>query len=181
MSKHHHEPQVWAIEGRFTHLVYSPKGAIEGLMLDTDGTPTQFVIDPHDLGSANALAGMQPGEPVVVEGTEMAPSDKDDGAHFVYRFERLASVSGRAPAAGDGLALATGRVVRFNYARHGAVNGVVLDSGDFVHTRPDGMALLGLQIGDAVQAEGVARPLFNGAGQVIEARTVNGQPLGEAH
>ena len=32
--------------------------------------------------------------------------------------------------------------MRLNYAKHGAANGVVLDNGDFVHTRPDGFAAL---------------------------------------
>ena len=72
---------------------------------------------------------------------------------------------------------ASGTVVRFNYARHGEANGVVLDSGDFVHTRPDGFALLGFEIGMHVEADGESRALVGGAGRVIEARVVNGVPL----
>ncbi|MDB5895793.1 MAG: hypothetical protein JWQ88_3324, partial [Rhodoferax sp.] len=26
MPKHHHDDPLWAIEGNFSHLVYSPKG-----------------------------------------------------------------------------------------------------------------------------------------------------------
>lgn len=181
MPKHHHDDPLWAIEGNFSHLVYSPKGAIEGLMLDTEGTPTQFVIDPHDHAVSQALAALSPGQALVIEGSEMAPSPKGDGLHFVYQFERLASPSDAELDGDKGPATTSGRVVRFNYARHGAANGVVLDCGDFVHTKPDGMARLGLRIGDLVQAEGPSRPLFNGEGRVIEAQSVNGQRLGADH
>ncbi|MDB5846714.1 MAG: hypothetical protein JWP29_466 [Rhodoferax sp.] len=177
----HHDIDVWAIEGRFVQLIYSPKGAIEGLLIDTDGTPTQFATDPHDPVTAQLFADLRPGQALVVEGTEAGPSPKGEGAHFVYRFERLASVDGREPDVAHGPGEASGRVVRFNYARHGEANGVVLDSGDFVHTRPDGMARLGLKIGDTVHAEGPARPLVTGAGRVIEAHSVNGKPVGPAH
>jgi hypothetical protein len=70
-----------------------------------------------------------------------------------------------------------GTVVRFNYARHGQANGVVLDTGDFVHTKPDGLARLALKVGDKVRAEGRSQPLATGQGRVVEAVRVNGQAL----
>ncbi|WP_256220106.1 MULTISPECIES: hypothetical protein [unclassified Variovorax] len=70
--------------------------------------------------------------------------------------------------------------MRLNYARHGEANGVVLDTGDFVHTRPDGFERLGLKIGDEVRAEGRAQPLATGEGRVIEAVRVNGRPVHDA-
>ena len=92
----------------------------------------------------------------------------------MYDFGRLVSVDGRKQpkAAADGGPAVRGTVVRFKYARHGAANGVVLDSGDFIHLKPEGMARAGLRIGDAVQAEGDVRPLATGSGQVIEAAKV---------
>ena len=174
----HHaaDDDIWSVEGRFQHLVYSPKGGVEGLLIDTDGIATQFVVDPHDAASVGQLLGLQAGQALAVEGRKTPPSPKGEGAHVVYRFERLAAVEGEAPAAPKD-AEVRGKVVRFNFAKHGAPNGVVLDSGDFVHTRPDGMARLGLQIGDAVHAEGASQPLATGTGRVIEARRINGQPL----
>ncbi len=172
---------VWSVEGTFQHLIYSPKGAIEGVMIETDGVPTQFVTDPQDPTVAERFAGLRPGQALTIEGTEAAPSPKGESDHTVYRFERLASVDGRDTEplrAHDGT---RGTVVRFNHAKHGEPNGVVLDNGDFVHTRPDGLKRLGLQIGDTVQAEGPARPLVDGAGRVIEAVSVNGKPVGPAH
>ena len=181
MPHPHHDVDVWAVEGRFKHLIYSPKGAIEGLLIDTDGVPTQFVTDPHDPSTNTLFAGLRAGQTLVIEGTDPGPSHKGEPEHSVYHFERLASVDGKdakAPHRHDDVA---GTVVRFNYAKHGAANGVVLDNGDFVHTKPDGMERLGLKIGDKVRAEGRAQPLVTGTGRVIEAVSVNGQPVGPAH
>ncbi|MFE8645852.1 hypothetical protein ACFX58_12285 [Sphingomonas sp. NCPPB 2930] len=172
-----HEIDVWSVEGRFQHLVYSPKGTIEGLLIETDGAPAQFVCDSHDPAATAGLADLKPGQAVVLEGTVAEPSPKGTPAHEVYRLERLVSVDGRPAAPAPTRADVAGTVVRFNYARHGAPNGVVLDSGDFVHTRPDGLERLGLKVGDTVEVEGDARPLAGGAGRVVEARAVNGRPV----
>ncbi|MGJ7505896.1 hypothetical protein [Variovorax sp. GT1P44] len=181
---HGHEMlDVWSVEGRFRQLIYSPKGTIEGVLIDTDGVSTQFVVDRHDPALAGQLAVLREGQALVIEGTEADPSPKGEPEHTVYQFERLASVDGKSlasPQHSHG-GKAVGTVVRFNYAKHGVANGVVLDSGDFIHTKPDGMARLGLKIGDKVQAEGTARPLATGAGRVIEARSVNGHSFGPAH
>lgn len=181
MRHPHHEIDIWSVEGRFQHLLYSPKGAIEGVLLDTDGVSTQFVTEPQDPFVVELFGKLRTGQKVVIEGTEAPPSPKGDAAHTVYRFERLVSVDGHPPkkaADGEGT---RGKVVRFNFAKHGEANGVVLDNGDFVHTRPDGLHALGLKIGDTVEAEGAARPLVAGAGRVIEAHHVNGKPVGPAH
>ena len=168
---------VWSVEGLFSQIIYSPRGEVEGVLLDTDGIATQFVTDPHDSATAQALAALRPGQALVVEGTLREPSDKGEPEHTVYDFERLVSVDGKAarPAAAQHQVM--GKVVRFNYAKHGAANGVVLDSGDFVHTRPDGLARLKLKLGDAVSAEGPLRRLATGEGRVVEAQRVNGKPV----
>ncbi|MET0540789.1 MAG: hypothetical protein ABWZ88_03460 [Variovorax sp.] len=181
MPRHHHEIDVWSVEGRFEHLIYSPRGAIEGVLISTDDVLTQFVTDPHDAVVAEQLTGLHAGQTLVIEGTEQGPSPKGEAEHSVYAFERLASVDGEAPDAPRASGQASGIVVRFNYAKHGAANGVVLDSGDFVHTRPEGLAKLGLKVGDKVQAEGAAMPLAIGNGRVIEAHSVNGKRVAPAH
>lgn len=177
MPKPHHPHELWAVQGQFTQLIYSPKGGVEGLLIETDGIPTQFVTDPHDAAVTQLLCGLRDGQTLRVEGSETGPSPKGEAAHFVYRFERLATVDGAEPEAATDDATVSGRVVRFNYAKHGEPNGVVLDTGDFVHTRPHGMRALGLQIGDAVEAEGRTRPLATGTGRVVEATSVNGQAV----
>lgn len=179
---HPHEMiDVWSVEGQFQQLVFSPKGGIEGVLIDTDGVPTQFVTDPHDPAVADLFGKLRAGQSLVIEGSEAGPSPKGEPAHSVYDFERLVSVDGKAPKAPQPRGDVVGTVVRFNYAKHGAANGVVLDTGDFVHTRPDGFERLGLKVGDKVKAEGEARALVTGAGRVIEAHTVNGKPVGPAH
>ena len=174
----HDTIDIWAVEGRFQHLIYSPKGGIEGLLIDTDGVSTQFVTDPHDAAVTEQLAGLRPGQSLQLEGSEAGPSPKGEPVHTVYHLERLAAVDGKPVAVTASKHRSRGTVVRLNYARHGAPNGVVLDNGDFVHTRPDGFEQLGLGVGDVVSAEGDARSLVVGEGRVIEARQVNGKSLG---
>jgi len=181
MPKPHPQTEVWSIEGRFQYLVYSPKGAIEGLMIETDGLPTQFVVEAQDRVLADRLAALRPGQTVVLEGSEQDPPPKGEALHFVYRFTRLALVDGQDAGPPDAPGEVSGKVARFNFARHGVPNGFVLDSGDFVHTKPDGFERLGLQVGDEVRAEGPSRPLATGGGSVVEAHTVNGEPVGPAH
>lgn len=177
MPHPHDTLDVWSVEGRFQHLVYSPKGHIEGVLIDTDGVLTQFVFERHDEDAAAAFAGLKSGQTLVIEGIEEGPSPKGHAEHTVYRFERLASVDGKAPRQVDTAGSIDGKVVRFNYARHGQANGVVLDTGDFVHTKPDGLARLALKVGDKVRAEGRSQPLATGQGRVLEAVRVNGQAL----
>ncbi|RYY69998.1 MAG: hypothetical protein EOO24_50195 [Comamonadaceae bacterium] len=181
MPHSRHEIDVWSVEGRFQHLIYSPKGAIEGVLIDTDGVPTQFVTDPHDPSIADLFTALRAGQTLVIEGTDPGPSPKGEPAHSVYAFERLASIDGKEPKAPRPHEDVAGTVVRFNYARHGAANGVVLDNGDFIHTKPEGLDKLGLKIGDKVKAEGAARPLITGTGRVIEAHSVNGKPVAPHH
>lgn len=167
------------IEGEFQYPIYSPKGGIEGALLHAGDEPVQLVFEPHGGRGAEAFAGLKAGERVVVEVSATPASDKGEAQHAVYRFERLVSVNGghAAKPAGGAKAPFSGIVVRLNFARHGEANGVVLDSGHFIHTRPGGMARLKLGIGDRVQADGEARPLVNGTGQVVEATVVNGKPM----
>ena len=184
MPKHNeadHEIDVWSVEGKFQHLIYSPKGAVEGFLIDTDGVPTQFVTDPQDPSTLSLFGKMKAGQQVTVEGTEPPPSPKGEPEHSIYRFERLAAVDGKGVKPPQPPAEVSGKVVRFNYAKHGAINGFVLDNGDFVHTKPDGFDGLDLKVGDKVTAEGAMHPLVTGEGRVVEAITVNGKPVGPAH
>jgi hypothetical protein len=172
------------IEGVFQHVIYSPRGDVEGALLEVSGAPAQLVFERHDEAGAEAFHGVEPGQRVVVEATPQGPSPKGDAEHAVYAFGRLASVNGRKPVrrkpAAAGAAY-NGKVARFNYARHGAPNGVVLDTGDFIHTKPEGLARFKLKIGDTVAADGDAVALSTGGGYVVEATTINGKPVVHAH
>ena len=64
------------------------------------------------------------------------------GRSPVYRLVSLTGTDGKAlifsgPATRETVTV-QGVVKRINYARHGAANGVILESGDFVHLKPAG-------------------------------------------
>ncbi len=67
----------------------------------------------------------------------------------------------------------SGRIERLNYALHGEVNGGILESGDFLHLKPEGARAVGLVVGMAVEARGTTKPMPGGC-FVIEAEEVNG-------
>jgi hypothetical protein len=179
-----HHTSRHAIDAEFRYPVYSPRGGIEGAMLMVGEDDLQLVFDPHDAAGVAAFARMRTGTRVRVEARPQPASERHgEPAHQVYAFERLVDIEGRAaasPAQEARRAPYTGIVVRLNFARHGEPNGFVLDSGDFIHTRPEGMAQLRLGVGDRVEADGEARPLAGGSGVVVEASVVNGRALGHA-
>ena len=168
----HDDDSLWVLAGRLRHPIYSPKGDLEGLFVDVEDVAVQFVV-AH--GASEAIADYRPGQSIVLEGQSAPPSPKGDAEHEVYLLHRVVSIDGRELGSGQAEdAAARGTVVRFNYARHGAPNGVVLDTGDFVHTRPEGFESLGFEIGMHVEAHGESRPLRDGLGRVVEASIVNG-------
>jgi len=149
------------------------------VLLQVEGRPLQIVFQRHDAESATAFDNVDEGQTVVVEAELQGASPKGQSEHPVYAYSRLVPVDGRKPAkprAASGPAY-RGNVTRFNYARHGAANGVVLDTGDFIHLKPEGMARLKLKIGDKVEADGDAQMLAGGTGWAVEAVTVNGKAV----
>lgn len=168
------------LDGVFRHMIYSPRGEHEGVLLERRGEPLQLVFEHHDEEAPGAFAGVRPGQTVSVEAVAQGPSPKGKGEHPVHAFVRLLSVDGAPPAPpkpAAGGAAYRGKVVRFNHARHGAANGVVLDTGDFIHTRPEGLARLKIKVGDTVEADGDAQRLADDAGWAVEAATVNGKAV----
>jgi hypothetical protein len=111
----------------------------------------------------------------VCVGVEAEPATHEHpvGEHPVFR----AALSREAEGPKQGKAThLEGIVERINFARHGEANGVVLDSGDFVHLKPEGMKQACLTVGRRMEVEGKARPMPLG-GRVIEADVVNGVAL----
>jgi hypothetical protein len=176
-AAHHHQ----TISGAFKYLIYSPKGMIEGLLLEVDHEPLQVVIQPEEPLAAS-FAKLKEGETLELETSAEKHSHKGEPAHPVHRMHKLLAIGGKAwePDARHLHAEIKGIVARFNYAKHGAPNGVVLDSGDFVHLKPEGMAASALAIGDMVDAVGEARPMAFGH-RVIEARRINGKAIARKH
>jgi len=172
-SRHHVQE---TIEGRFEQLIFSPGGQIEGALLSVAKSPVQIAVEPWQSDSYAGLERARKGQKVVVRAMVQGPSKHGESEHPIYDLVELVSINGAAPRAkpddaGSGY---KGKVVRFNYARHGEPNGVVLDTGDFIHMRPGGFALFGLAVGDAVEAEGDAQRLVTDDGWAVEATVVNG-------
>jgi hypothetical protein len=110
---------------------------------------------------------LKKGQNLVVQAKRQGGSLKGESQHPVFGSVRLVSIDGRKPLkhkAAKGAAF-TGIATRFNYARHGEPNGVVLDNGDVIHTKPQGLAGLKLELGDKVSADGEVRPLKGGEWQ----------------
>jgi hypothetical protein len=169
------------VQGQFQHLIYSPRGSIEGILLSCDGDVAQIVFDKHDEESPLAFEHLAVSQTIAVEARMQGPSPHGAGENPVYNFERLLSIDGVKPARrrAASTAMYQGVVERLNFARHGAANGVVLDSGDFIHLKPDGMTRFGLKVGDRVEADGDAQLLATGKAWAVEANTVNGRDVTE--
>jgi len=157
---------------------FSPKGGVEGLLL-TEGDRTVQVNIPPD-ASLMAAHAAAVGQAVQItaspEGHEVP--DAEHPVYWLISFE-LSNGTGAAVdgPSHEGIVNVEGTVSRFNYARHGEPNGVVLDSGDFLHLKPHGMKKAGLIVGQEVAAEGRSRPMALGH-RVIEVDVVDGVALG---
>ncbi|MDQ2774339.1 MAG: hypothetical protein M3Y57_05335 [Acidobacteriota bacterium] len=136
----------------------SPKGAYEGLLLQTKDELIQVNFPQEFAAAMSDLAASAADVQLEVE------AQKVDGhaCHPVYRL--LNVMNGKEFA---------GKVTRLNYALHGEVNGAILDSGDFLHVKPQGAAALKLKVGMKVKGTGSTKPMVGGH-RVIEADEVNG-------
>ena len=168
--------QLLSRTATFLHALYSPKGGVEGMLVDLDGERVQFAFkhEPH-LEEIVGLATA--GDLLDVEIEPVPASDKGKAEHLVYRLANVVAPRDRDDAAESTSVSTSGAVARLNYALHGEANGVVLDNGDFVHLRPDGMRQAKLAVGAHVTAKGPSRRLRFGEGRVIEAEVVNGQAV----
>lgn len=169
--------QEVSVNGTLRHVIYSPKGSVEGVLLDSERKPAQIVFDRHDKSASLDLESLKKRQKVVVRAKRQESSPKRENHHGAYGYVRLISVDGRKAIKRKDVKgpTSSGLVARFNYARHGKPDGVVLDCGDFIHTKPAGLVALQLKLGDKVSAFGEARPLRVGVGRVVEAVRVNGK------
>lgn len=163
--------------GAYLHPIFNPKGDVEGVLLDIDGVPAQIVLDPNE--EAEFFEVISPGRTVRIKAAPVAPSPKGEPVHPVFRFHALLAIDGHRPNASKKVGTFSGKVIRLNFAKHGVPNGVILDSGDFIHLRPRGFEQAALMIGDDVKAAGKARKMARG-GFVVEAAEVNGIAI-DAH
>jgi hypothetical protein len=159
MPKHAHPPPPLQLRGEVSAFNISPKGHVEGVLLQTSTGRAQVNLPKQD--SDTLLDSMKVGTRVALQ----VKLESDDEAHPVYELC-------------DAEAGVTGTVVRLNYALHGEVNGVHLEEGTFVHLKPEGAKKYALHVGDKVKAIGVRR--VGPAAVVLEAWVVEKQKRTDA-
>jgi hypothetical protein len=161
------DARTQTLSGRLQQLLFSPKGAIEGLLIKVGSNSIQVSME-QSVADVSALAQAAGKAIEVTASPDQSPWTKD-GAHPVYKLAVITRVDGKAfKSYGDAHPI-SGVVSSIHYAKHGEANGVVLKSGEFIHTRPPGMKKLKLTVGSKVVAYGELR------------MTVVGTPLFEAH
>jgi hypothetical protein len=163
---------VETFHGVLREFNLSPAGVVEGFLLHTDKGTVQVNV-ALEVGFA-VVRGIEQNVEAVVTPEKL--KGRRSG-HPVYRLVTLRGANGQAlicaePGEAEDVSVQA-TVKRINYARNGAADGVILDSGDFVHLERIGMKKCGLKVGDAVTVEGTARrmPLGN---WLIKARRING-------
>ena len=163
--------------GTCQYLLFSPKGSVEGILMTTQGRTVQ-VSTSAEIGAAMARK-TGPGKRLRLFAIADHSPKTAEGDHPVYQFESLAGADGLAlewPVGDEGATSMKGVVARIHYAKHGQPNGVVLDSGEFIHLRPHGMAAIGLGVGAKVSATGEMRMTVLGT-RMLEARHANGYDI----
>ena len=162
---------------QYRHPVYSGDGEVAGFVAVDKMREVQVLLDPQ-IPEAAALAELPEGDIVEAELEPLHPGGGPRG-RALYQLRRLRAISGRRTGSRQRPALPSrfaGDVLHLNYDRRGSADGVVLESGDFVHLGEQGMNALALKVGDHVVAEGPARPMRHG-GYVLEAERVNGREV----
>lgn len=113
----------------------------------------------------DAANGLSVGDSVTVAAKEIRDQRPSD--HPVYDWETAES----APKEGV--------VKAINYARYGEPNGAILETGEFLHLRPEGAKSVKLAVGQKLSFAGELRKSTTNH-TVIEARFVNGVALDRA-
>ncbi|WP_031498320.1 hypothetical protein [Bryobacter aggregatus] len=151
--------------GTIQAMNLSPKGRYRGFLLKTSKGTVQINLPK---GKTNDL--LKPGVEIAAEVEEEESRGKR--GHRVFRLLHLLKENG-----GNGHSQFSGKVLSLNYARHGEVNGGILDSGDFLHLKPEAARAVALKVGMEVTGVGHTKPMAGdhaGDHLVIEAEEVNG-------
>ena len=167
-----HDAKTDTLSGQLQQLLFSPKGEIEGLMMMMMGSK-QIQVSMHPASAAEARALTKAvGKSIEVKGLADHSSKTKEGVHPVYKLNVITKISGTAVKSNGDAHPISGLVATIRYAKYGEPNGVILESGEFIHTHPDGMKELKLEVGSKVIAHGESRMTVLGT-PLIEAREVN--------
>ncbi|HYQ14150.1 MAG TPA: hypothetical protein VEQ58_00270 [Polyangiaceae bacterium] len=145
------QPIAREIRGTVTATNISPKGVVEGVLVDTGKGLIQLNFPKHAARGSSATFTV--GQQLQLQ----AKLETDEYEHPVYELaETETSVAGA--------------ITRLNYARHGEINGFHLDDGTFVHLTPEIASEYDLRVGAHAAASGALR--LGDAATVIDARRV---------
>jgi hypothetical protein len=169
------DAKIETLSGELQQVLFSPKGGIEGLLMKVGWTSIQMSMDPATVDVA-ALANAV-GKPIEAEGSPDHSPKTKDCMHPVYKLNSITKIGGKALKPDGACHLVSGVVASVHFAKHGEPNGVILGSGEFIHTRPRGMKQLKLEVGSKVVANGEIRMTVLGT-PLIEAHEVNRVTLG---
>ena len=161
------------INGTCTQLLFSPKGSIEGALVQAKGATVQVTMDPH-AGAAFARTAAVGKRVRVLAVVDHSPKTAE-GVHPVYQFESFADAAGTAVETADVDPKNTtikGTVASLHFAKHGQPNGVILETGEFIHLKPHGMNEAKLKVGSKVNAVGEVKMTVLGT-RLLEARQIN--------
>jgi hypothetical protein len=165
-----HDAKTETLSGQLQQLLFSPKGGIEGLLLRV-GSKSIQVSMAQAPADARALAEVVGKSIEVTASADHSPKTKE-GVHPVYKLDVITKIAGKAVKSRGDLHPINGVVATIHYAKHGEPNGVILESGEFIHTRPPGMKKLKLEVGSKVVAVGELRMTVLGT-PLIEADEVD--------
>lgn len=165
-----HESRKSSLAGRLHYLLFSPRGAIEGMLMTVDSKSIQVSMEPGAAAPRELTAAL--GSDIEVKASVDHSRKSKDGLHPVYKLSAITKIAGKPFKAKRAPQQIRGVVAALHYAKHGEPNGVLLESGEFIHTRPDGMKKLKLTVGSTVIARGELRTTVLGTA-LIEAREVN--------
>jgi hypothetical protein len=145
--------------GTIEAVNFSPKGFHKGFLLRTGKRIVQINLPKGESGTMDKC--VNPGERVTVEVEPEEPHGEP--AHSVFRLVLLLGVNGHlAEDDKHGNLHFAGRIEKLNYALHGEVNGGILDSGDFLHLKPEGARAVKLKVGMQVEGRGSTKPMVGG-------------------
>jgi hypothetical protein len=161
--------QFPAIQGKVAQYSLTPRGDVDGLILD-DGTEVH--LPPH-LG-AQLVFAVKPGDLVTVRGLKARAVPMIDAISVTNDASRQSVIDNGPPGPrGAGQILqASGHVKAQLHGPRGELNGVLLEDGTIVHLPPDEADRLAEQLAVGqplyVTGDGIAIPL----GRVIAAQQI---------
>jgi hypothetical protein len=160
--------QLPAIQGKVAQYTLTPRGDVDGFVLD-DGTEVH--VPPHL--STQLVFAVHPGDAVTIHGLKaravpmvMAMSVTNDATHTTVMG------GGRPGREGGAMLEATGKIKAQLHGPRGELNGVLLEDGTVVHLPPPEAERLGAQlaVGQTIYARGDG--ISNALGHVVAARAI---------